>query len=407
MHLSPGRSELNHLAPPSDGLAVSAASGTPTSSSSTVQFRLATPADDVTLRRLLRDNPLAGQISLSLEREPSYFAAAALEGADHRTIIAVEEGRVICGGSVSTRDRYVNGRPTRVGYLGGLRLDVAARGRASVLRRGYEFFRQLHERFGGPPLYLTAIAEDNLPARRLLERGLPGMPAYRPLGRLVTLVIRRRGNRDLVRRRLRRQDLELDGQEPRIPDLAALLDRNLRQYQFAPVWLAEDLRGSTNQPAAPTSDFRLIRSRGGEPVACAALWDQRAIKQTVVRGYVLALRRLRPFINLSAALLGRPRLPAVGQALSHAFVSHLATAADQPGHVEWLVRLLFGPAHSRGVDYLTLAFDDRDPRLPHLRSALRPREYASRLYAVHWPDGADAADGLDPTRLLAPEVALL
>ena len=28
-------------------------------------------------------------------------------------------------------------------------------------------------------LYLTSIAADNLPARRLLERGLPDMPTYR------------------------------------------------------------------------------------------------------------------------------------------------------------------------------------------------------------------------------------
>jgi len=90
------------------------------------------------------------------------------------------------------RERFINGRPMRVGYLGGLRLDASCRGRTSILLRGYEFFRKLHEEGAGPPIYLTSILGDNLPARRLLERGLRGMPTYRFLGEFVTLVIGRR-----------------------------------------------------------------------------------------------------------------------------------------------------------------------------------------------------------------------
>jgi hypothetical protein len=295
-----------------------------------------------------------------------------------------------------------------VGSLGGLRLDAAARGRARIVRRGYDFFRRLHEQAGGPPLYLTAIAEDNVPARRLLERGLPGMPTYHPVGRLVTLVIRRRLDRDWTRRRVREEGLALAyGDGLLVGDLIAFLDRALQRYQFAPAWSAADLVGSSGHPAPAVEHLRLLRSGNRVPVACAALWDQRAVKQTVVRGYAPWLRRLRPFVNGIAGLLRRPRLPAVGRALSHGYVSHVAAAPDRPEHVEWLVRLLFGPARSRGVDYLTFGFDDRDPRLPHLRRVFRPREFASRLYAVHWADGADAAAGLDPNRLLAPEVALL
>jgi hypothetical protein len=50
--------------------------------------------------------------------------------------------------------------------------------------------RELHNSLG-VRLYLTSIASDNVVARRLLERGLPGMPTYRPLCEFVTLVFRR------------------------------------------------------------------------------------------------------------------------------------------------------------------------------------------------------------------------
>jgi hypothetical protein len=146
-------------------------------------------------------------------------------------------------------------------------------------------------------------------------------------------------------------------------------------------------------------------SRSRSPVA-AALWDQRAFKQMVVRGYAPRLGVLRPLINTASMLLGHPRLPAVGSAISHAFVSHVATDPDQPQAMEMLIQLLQRSASSRGIDYLTLGFDARDPRLAHFRRAFRAREYVSRLYAVHWDDGADLARALDD-RLIAPEVALL
>jgi hypothetical protein len=383
-----------------------------------VEFRVATRADDAELRRLLREAPMAGDIRLSFEREPSYFAAAGIDGPEHQTVVAVEDGRVVCAGSASARLRYVNGRPVRVGYLGGLRLDAAHRNRISIIRRGYDLFRKLHEgggdgAGGGPPLYLSSIVADNLPARRLLERGLPGMPTYHFLGEFVTLVDRRRGNNGFLKprllvRRLREMGLSLEyGADAPVAELAGLLNCSGGRYQFAPAWTVEDLSSRARCPGLTPEDFRLARSADGTPVACAALWDQQSVKQTVVRGYSPRLRRLRPLLNLAAAVRGRPKLPAVPQPIRHAFVSHVVTPPEQPQLVEWFVRLLHGPARTRKIDYLTLGFDARDPRLALLRKAFRPREYVSRLYAVYWGDeGAELARSLDG-RLLAPEVALL
>src|SRR5258706_2904868 len=102
-----------------------------------VRFELATRAHDPAIRQLLSDRPMQGRIGLSMRREPSFFDAAAIEGTEHRTIIAIEADRVIAAGSVSVRNRFINGQPTRVGYLSGLRLIKSCRGRASVIRQGY------------------------------------------------------------------------------------------------------------------------------------------------------------------------------------------------------------------------------------------------------------------------------
>ena len=368
-----------------------------------VHFEVASARHDAALRRLLRENPMPGQISLSLEREPDYFAAAAIEGSESKTIVALEGDRVICAGSISARLRFINGAPMRIGYLGGLRVAACCSGQGSIIRRGFDYFRRLHDQ-GGPPIYLTSIIADNLRARRLLESGLKGMPTYRFLTEFVTLVIRLRPAGE-TRKRLRSLSSMVLQNGRRIvcdtrPTEAVLdlLNRDYRQYQFAPAWSAHEPR---------LQEFRSVCSQDGTPVACAAIWDQRAIKQTVVRGYANGLRWIRPLINLGAPILGRPSLPRVGEPVSHAFVSHMAVDMLQPHLAELLFLFLQGPAHRRGIDYLMIGFDARDPRLRHFRKVFRPREYVSRLYAVHWDDdGAKLAQGLDD-RALAPEVALL
>ncbi len=373
-----------------------------------VRFEIATRAHDAAIRALLRDTPMHGQISVSIEREPNYFAAVPIEGPEHHTIVAIEDGQLIAMGRISARERFINGRPMRIGYLSGLRLRSSHHGRASIVRKGYQFFHQLHQQ-SGPPIYLTSIIVDNLPARRLLESGLKGMPTYRFLGDFVTLAIGRRRTTELfkptvkARRRFREKHLRLAyGSVKIVPAIIGLLNADQQKYQFAPSWSAQDL----SLPGLSPADFRLACGPDGSPVASTAIWDQQRVKQTVLRGYSPQLRRMRPILNAGAILLGRPRLPAVGQPVSSAYISHVAGDLGQPDLVEQFIRLLHGPAQTLGIDYLLAGFDARDPRLQHLRRVFRPREYLSRLYAVYWDDGAELARSLDD-RLLAPELALL
>ena len=70
-----------------------------TAGTARVPFALATPADDADIRCLLRENPMPGQITLTLEREPDYFADADLPGTVKQTIIANQGGGIkgFCG----------------------------------------------------------------------------------------------------------------------------------------------------------------------------------------------------------------------------------------------------------------------------------------------------------------------
>jgi hypothetical protein len=358
-------------------------------------FAVATPANDADIRRLLRENQMPGQITLTLEREPDYFADADLPGTEKQTIIANEGGRVVCVGNCSIRERFVNGQPCRVGYLGGLRLDSRAIGRFDILRRGYEFFRELQAEKPAK-FYFTSIATDNLPARKFLERGLPGMPAYEFIGEFVTVLLPAKGRTSI---QMARETDNLGFSE-----LLDCLNQHGRHCQFAPRWSEVELSAlqSLNLKAG---DFQVIRNGGGIN-ACAALWDQRAFKQTVIRGYASWTAMARPAVNFTARILGTSRLPGVGSVLAQAFVSHLAVEPEKPDALIALVAKLRMLVARRRIEFLTLGFAANDPRLTLLRRKFNCREYRSRIYVVRWPGLGGSASELDG-RCLGPEVALL
>ncbi|HEX3716969.1 MAG TPA: hypothetical protein VH595_03300 [Verrucomicrobiae bacterium] len=358
-----------------------------------VEFRIASPADDVEIRRLLRENPMSGRISISLEREPDYFADANPPAERKQTIIARDGDRVVCAGSCCVRKRFVNGAPREVGYLGGLRLDAAFAGRFDILRRGYEFF--VRTQADAPSdFYFTSIASDNARARNFLERGFPGMPLYEFVGEFVTILIPV-SDSDVVK-----EDFVIAFDT----ELTDFINRENQSRQFAVCLSKEELEGM-RRLGLGQSDFLVERDRG-QIAGCGALWDQRSFKQSIIRDYAPLLKRIRPVINTLGRVIGQSQLPAIGTILSSAYACHVVAKPGRPDLFINILRLLRRKASRRGIGILTAGFAANDPRLPLVRKYFRFREYRSRMYVVRCGEIGGKSAELD-ARPLAPEVALL
>jgi len=368
-----------------------------------VTLEVASPADDPGLRRLLRENPLGGEIRLTFEREPDFFRAAAMQGSPRQTVIArdVRDGRIVGMGSRAVLDVFVNGEPARVGYLSQLRLAGPYRGRVRLLAGGYDLLRASREA-GEAPFDLTTIVADNAAARRVLGAGLRSLPAYRELEPFVTLVLP-------VGRALEFEapaGVRIErGRRDRSGDIAACLERCRRRYQFAPRWTASDLLSSVRCPGLRPEDF-FLAVEGHEVVGCLALWDQSGFKQTVVRGYGPRLGRWRPWVNRLARLVRTPTLPDPGAPLHYPFLSHVAVSPDRPEVLLALAAAAHDEAGCRGVPAIVAGFAARDPMLGRFARRFGARRFVSLLYAVHWEDGRRSVDALDG-RIPHLEVALL
>jgi hypothetical protein len=356
---------------------------------------------------------MPGRIALSYEREPRYFRAAALEGPFHQTLVAraAGTGEIVGCASRAVRTLWVNGSPQPVGYMSQLRFHPRVRQGMSVARclaRSFSLYRSLHED-GRAPYYLLSIVAGNRPAQRLLASGLPGFPRLHPYARLFTHAIPiGRPRRPLPLPpglRLARGSAAL------LPAILDCLARNGARRQLAPVWTAENLCQPRATPGLAPEDFFVVLSAEGKVAGCLAGWDQRAVKQTVVRGYSGALARWRRLLNLMAPLGGWPELPEPGTALRSRYASHRAidedAGDDSDGTAVFaaLLRALYNQGVERGDGYLVLGFGEGDP----LSAALRPYRslsYASQLYLAAWEDGEAAVAALDG-RVPGPEVAVL
>jgi len=341
------------------------------------RYACATEADEAAIRRLLRENPMPGAISLTFEREPHYFRGANVAGAEDCSIVARSEGRLVCMGRCTRRSCWVDGRATRVAYLAELRLDAAVRGQFAIVRDGYRYFHDM-EPDGADELCFTSIGSDNMRARRLLEHGARGMPAYTYLSELDTLLI-------AVPRFPRRPKLRVEAATvDRIPDMLRMLNGHACGHQLATVWTAQGLQ-DLERHGLPLSRFFLILE-GDELLACGALWDQRGFRQTVIQRYSPLLSPARPWVNLVGSFTKTPRMPRPGRPLAHAFLSPLAFAQDVGKMLPAVVESFFPLAAEFGLEFLTIALPANDYRIPVLQQRTSTRKWRTRLYRVDWPD---------------------
>lgn len=363
---------------------------------------------------------MEGDVRLTFEREPRYDLGNGLGLSEDTTLLALEDGELLCMGRCSVREAYVGGVIRRVGYMGELRLARRAAGRVDVLRGGYEFFHHL-QADRPADVYFSSIARDNLRARHLLERGLRRLPTYRFVGDYSTAVFSVgcvpsvKGGAGSPWRLSRATEVQREA-------LLDLLDKDARTRDLAMPWTSARFDALTAHGLS-LEKFHLLH-HGQRLVAAAALWDQRAFRQTRVTGYSRRLGAARLLYNAIARVMRGPLLPPAGTRLAQAFVCPFAVSPDSSDaerrqSLQMLLGAVQHDARARGVALLCLAGASVEPLNRVLTpypgpigawlASLRIRLYKTRLYQVDWAECDDRRPVQVGTagRPVDPEVALL
>lgn len=339
--------------------------------------------DDPEIRALLADGAMDGPVRLAMTRDPDHRLAGAIEGDRHELMLTRGcDGAVVGMGARSVYPAYIDGAAHRVGYLGQFRVAPGRRGP----RRLAEGFSALQSTRADDELGfdITCVLSDNVPALRLLERGLPGLPRYHHVRRLQTLVIATHRAR---RARTRfRQATRADR-----PAIAARLERSNRYQQLAPVW--DEATLGSHQRCRDLNPEHFLVADGPDGIrACIAVWDQRRFKQVRVQSYSGWLRRSRRLFNGGLRLAGKPRLPSAPSTLAMAYLSHLGCPKDDPGAAIEAVKAALDHARGRGLEQVAVTLPEDHPFTMPLRRAVGAYRLSSELYAVDWHDNRRAIE---------------
>lgn len=353
------------------------------------QFSLAQGQDDAELRSFLVNNPVPGNIEVTFEREPNFFAASEIRGGLNQTMAVrdLKKNKIVGIASRSVAKAFVNGEPTELGYLSDLRLSPDYRS-GSLLARGYRFLRKLHAD-GRALLYTTAIFAENARALETLTAGRAGLPAYHPMGCLDCSGINIGRMKSPFEARC---DIER-GNVALLPQIVECLNRNNARKQFAPFHTCEEFLLGGRWRDFNVCDF-YVALRLGRVIGVIGQWSQQRYKQTRVIRYSGPLRWLAPMAKMTHPLKKGRRFPVVGEELRSFYVSFVAVDEDDVSVFRALLRELYRDAVTGNAMFALTSLHQEDP----LRAALEDYSltpFRARIYCVCYADGEHSFANLD------------
>ncbi|MEI6537430.1 MAG: hypothetical protein WCN98_18950, partial [Verrucomicrobiaceae bacterium] len=305
-------------------------------------------SDEAVLRDILRRTPLPGSVSVTLEREPSFFQGDADAQRHDVAVMHAADSRIVAFGSRIERRAWLNGEMQTVAYLSDLRvLPEHRKSSGRILIEGFRFMRELEATRPTAATY-TAIFEDNNTARRVLVGGRAGLPQYVDRGRIFypALLVRRQMRQPKSVRCGFRQATTSD-----LPGITIFLNNSFRHRDLAPVHSVEDFISATRWPGLRVEDFILAWDED-RLIGCVALWDLRACRQIRVQTYQGWMRRLRCVISFGMNSIGWQPLPHAGEFLPAAFASFLAVQDSDLTVARALLNQARYHASKRGIGFL-------------------------------------------------------
>lgn len=353
------------------------------------KLELANREDDADLRRILRENPMDGAISLTLRKEPSFFEDLSVEGNFSQVVVAREDEskKVVGFGVRSTKPLFINGEIKEIGYLGGLRLDKKFRG-TMLVPRGYKLFSELHKD-GRTPFYLTTIIEDNEYAKKILTSNRMGMPQYNDFGLYNTFIIQASNKNSRVNSKVIQAD------ESHIEDIVKFVNDEGRKKQFYPAYSLADLTNPNGLLRGLKIEDILLHFNGAKIDGVLASWDQTSFRQTVVEKYSGLIRYAKPVINCVNQIRGiKPYLPKEGEMIDYSSAALIAVEGNNKRIFEDLLisATCKLAEHEKPLLMVGLHSDDGLTEIAKQNSIVK---FQARLYLVTWPDGKEEFQKLD------------
>jgi GNAT superfamily N-acetyltransferase len=317
-----------------------------------IEIREAVVADNEALLELTRLTPMAGSISLRIDRDPDFFALPRARG-ETMVFVATCQEKVIGCMSASFHVAYVGGELEKIAHATDLKVHPQFTGLRLAVRLISAIEHYIREQ--GVDLAFSLVADGNK-RMMILAEGRHGTPVEVMLGRffveqLIPLPFARSSKR-----------YRLDEAEPKdLPEIAAMLDQRNRGLNFAPPVSAGDLERLSMPALSKPYRRMLVLREQGRIVATLTLEDTQHLRQNVLVGLPVHLRAALAALRVLALPVPRLRVPQIGEPFAIAYVRFLAYAEGKQDAMRHLLSHARAEAFRQRYTFLSLGLHEDDP----------------------------------------------
>ncbi|MFP2906930.1 hypothetical protein ACLESD_18170 [Pyxidicoccus sp. 3LFB2] len=341
-------------------------------------LRRATREDSAALLDLFGAVPMQGELVLSTQRAPDYFALFDMQRGDAEVWVHGEHGLLDGMGAIHVRDGWLEGRPCRVGYLGDLRTRFAARRARGLARYFGPVLEETAQRLG-VEAFLTAVMASNATALQALVRRRPGreaQPHYALLRRFSAVSIQ--SSSAGAPPSPSPCAAPRPGTCPPWPRSSTRTTARALRYRYDTGELEHRF---ARWPGLRVEDTYLAHDAGGRLVGCTSAWNPEAVKRYRVHAYRGSMRWVRLGWNALASAVRAPRLPAPGSDFRYFYLCNTSVRGEDPAIFRALLEQVYADFHGQGFHFFTLYQGEDDALAPALKGFFQ-RRLDFHLYAV-------------------------
>ena len=350
--------------------------------------RRATEEDNEQLLELFSDIPMRGSLILTTERAPQFFSLYTLQDADTECWVYERAGRLLGLGTIISREGWVDGRSTRVAYLGDLRARPEVRG---ALARFYgQIFGDFQARTGCEHFYTGIMASNARALKSLTARGehRKTQPRYDIFRRYDAIQVQ-------FQRRPRVAASHLRVRTARPEDLSAITRFLADDHKNRPFGYRYDA-GEFEHRLATWPGFSLDQTylafKNGALHGVCTAWDARDVKRYRVLAYRGQMRWVRWGYNAGSRLMRYTPLPQAGSCFNYFYLANLSVFERDPATLSAMLHRIYRDFWGQGYHFFMLYMEEADP----LASATEPfstRALPFHLYSVHAANAENKAYG--------------
>ena len=347
----------------------------------------ASPADGAEILRILESSAAQGSVELIYTRRPDAYDSYMKESGEARVFVSKEGERTVGTCAELIREVYIGGESRKAAYICGLKKDAAYEGGVGFgVRLLRDFCREDID------LYYCSVVADNAEAQAMFEKSRR-IISMNPFAEYKTYILSPKVKVKEPQHSLTfRQAAEADRDR-----LIAFLNIEGRKKDLFPVIRSLDAFADLS-----IEDFYLLLE-GERIVATAALWNQTAYKQYVVKKY-RGLMKLARLANPLLSALRYIQLPKENQSLDFPMLSFFISQNDNEEYYRiMLSEIKHEIARSYGMFVIGLPRAHfAAPMLDQLPSI----SFETKLYEIKLPWSAHS-DTAPDLRNIQPECGLL